>query len=39
MKKSADFAVALTGFNCLTAWRAPEFAVVIWGALGGIALV
>jgi chromate transporter len=33
-----DFAVALLGFVLLTVWRAPPLAVVITGALGGIAL-
>ncbi|HEY1314044.1 MAG TPA: chromate efflux transporter [Steroidobacteraceae bacterium] len=35
---SGDFALALTGFVLLTAWRAPPVLVVILGALGGIAL-
>ena len=39
VKSSGDFAVALTGFVLLTAWRAPPVMVVILGALAGIALV
>jgi chromate transporter len=38
IKSSGDFAVALTGFVLLTAWRAPPLAIVILSALGGIAL-
>jgi chromate transporter len=34
-----DFAIALTGFVLLTAWRAPPLLIVILGALGGVALV
>lgn len=34
----ADFAVALVGFVLLTAWRAPPLLVVVFGALGGVAL-
>jgi len=39
VKSSGDFAVALTSFVLLTAWRAPPLVVVILGALSGIALV
>jgi chromate transporter len=38
VKTGGDFAVALTGFVLLTAWRAPPLVVVIIGALGGIIL-
>jgi chromate transporter len=33
-----DFAVALTGFVLLVAWRAPPLLVVATSALGGLAL-
>ncbi len=33
-----DFAVALTGFVLLTAWRAPPLVVVIVSAIGGVLL-
>jgi chromate transporter len=33
-----DFALALTGFVLLTAWRAPPLVVVVVSALGGVAL-
>jgi chromate transporter len=33
-----DFAIALTGFVLLTAWRAPPLMVVIVGATGGVLL-
>jgi chromate transporter len=33
-----DFAVALTGFVLLTAWRTPPLAVVIVSAIGGVLL-
>ncbi len=35
---SRDFAVALVGFILLTVWRTPPLAVVIFGALAGLAL-
>jgi chromate transporter len=35
---AGDFAIALTGFVLLTAWRASPLLVVILGALGGITL-
>jgi len=38
VRSPADFALALTGFVLLTAWRAPPLLVVILGAFGGIAL-
>ena len=38
VKTRGDFAVALAGFVLLAVWRAPPLAVVIMGALGGIAL-
>lgn len=38
VKTAGDFGLALTGFVLLTAWRAPPLAVVIAGALGGMAL-
>jgi chromate transporter len=38
VKTGGDFAIALTGFVLLTVWRAPPLAVVIIGALGGLAL-
>ena len=38
VKFSGDFAVALVGFVLLTMWRAPPLLVVVFGALGGIAL-
>jgi chromate transporter len=38
VRSTCDFALALTGFVLLTAWRAPPLLVVILGALGGIAL-
>jgi chromate transporter len=37
VRSSTDFAIALTGFILLTAWRAPPLLVVVLGALGGIA--
>jgi chromate transporter len=33
-----DFAVALTGFVLLTAWRTPPLMVVIVSAIGGVLL-
>jgi chromate transporter len=33
-----DFAVALTGFVLLTAWRTPPLVVVIVSAIGGVLL-
>jgi chromate transporter len=39
VKSSADFALALTGFILLVAWRAPPLVVVILGALSGVAFV
>jgi chromate transporter len=38
VKAPGDFAIALVGFVLLTVWRAPPLAVVIVGALGGVAL-
>jgi chromate transporter len=38
VKTPGDFGVALAGFVLLTVWRAPPLAVVILGALGGLAL-
>jgi len=38
VKTPGDFGVALVGFVLLTVWRAPPLAVVVVGALGGIAL-
>ena len=38
VRTGGDFAIALTGFVLLTAWRAPPLVVVIIGALGGIVL-
>jgi chromate transporter len=38
VKTPGDFGVALLGFVLLTVWRVPPLAVVILGALGGIAL-
>lgn len=38
VKSSGDFALALVGFVLLTTWRTPPLFVVIFGALGGIAL-
>jgi chromate transporter len=38
VKTSGDFAVALTGFVLLCAWRVPPLIIVILGALGGIAI-
>jgi chromate transporter len=38
VKAPGDFAIALVGFILLTVWRAPPLAVVIVGALGGVAL-
>ena len=38
VKTQGDFGVALTGFVLLTVWRVPPLAVVILGALGGLAL-
>jgi len=34
----ADFALALAGFVLLTVWRAPPLAVVLLGAVGGLAV-
>jgi hypothetical protein len=39
VKSYADFAIALTGFILLVAWRAPPLLVVILGALAGVAFV
>jgi chromate transporter len=39
VKSTGDFAVALTSFVLLTAWRCPPLIVVILGALSGIAMV
>jgi chromate transporter len=39
VKSSVDFAIALTGFILLVAWRAPPLLVVILGALAGVAFV
>jgi chromate transporter len=38
IRSSGDFALALTGFVLLTAWRAPPLLVVVLGALAGIAM-
>lgn len=38
VKSSGDFAVALSGFILLVAWRAPPLLIVILGALSGVAL-
>ncbi|HLI11519.1 MAG TPA: chromate efflux transporter [Alphaproteobacteria bacterium] len=38
VKAPGDFAVAMIGFVLLAVWRAPPLVVVIFGALGGIAL-
>jgi chromate transporter len=38
VKTPGDFGVALAGFVLLTVWRVPPLAVVILGALGGVAL-
>jgi chromate transporter len=38
VKSSADFAIALTGFVLLVAWRTPPLLVVILGALAGLAM-
>jgi chromate transporter len=38
VNSSRDFAVALVGFILLTVWRTPPLAVVIFGALAGLAL-
>ena len=38
VNSSRDFAVALVGFVLLTVWRAPPLAVVVFGALAGMAL-
>jgi chromate transporter len=38
VKAPGDFAIALVGFVLLTVWREPPLAVVIVGALGGVAL-
>jgi chromate transporter len=38
VKAPGDFAIALVGFVLLTVWRAQPLAVVIVGALGGVAL-
>jgi chromate transporter len=37
VKSSADFAITLTGFILLVAWRAPPLVVVILGALSAVA--
>jgi chromate transporter len=39
VKSSADFAIALTGFILLVAWRTSPLLVVILGALAGVAFV
>jgi chromate transporter len=38
VKVPSDFGIALVGFVLLTVWRTPPLAVVVIGALGGIAL-
>jgi chromate transporter len=38
VKAPGDFGLALIGFVLLTAWRTPPVLVVLFGALGGIAL-
>jgi chromate transporter len=38
VKSSADFAIALTGFVLLVAWRTPPLLVVILGSLAGLAM-
>jgi chromate transporter len=38
VKTSGDFAVALTGFVLLVAWRAPPLVVVLLSAVAGMAL-
>jgi chromate transporter len=38
VQASGDFAVALTGFVLLTAWRTPPLVVVIVSAIGGVLL-
>jgi chromate transporter len=38
VNSSGDFALALSGFVLLVAWRTPPLMVVMLGALGGIAL-
>jgi len=38
VKTTGDFGVALVGFVLLMAWRAPPLLVVIFSAIGGIAL-
>jgi chromate transporter len=38
VKSAGDFAIALAGFILLVAWRAPPLAIVVLGALSGIAL-
>jgi chromate transporter len=38
IKAPADFGIALVGFVLLTAWRAPPLFVVVFGALGGVAI-
>jgi chromate transporter len=38
VKTSGDFAVALTGFVLLVAWRAPPLVVVLVSAVAGMAL-
>jgi chromate transporter len=38
VKTGGDFAIAITGFVLLTAWRAPPLIVVLIGAAGGIIL-
>jgi chromate transporter len=38
VKTSGDFGVALAGFVLLTVWRLPPLAVVILGAVAGVAL-
>jgi chromate transporter len=39
IRTSSDFAIALTSFALLTAWRTPPLVVVIVSALGGMMLV
>lgn len=38
VKTTGDFGVALVGFVLLTVWRAPPLLVVVFSAIGGIAL-
>jgi chromate transporter len=38
VRQPTDFAIALTGFVLLMAWRAPPLVVVVASALGGIAV-